>query len=699
MRSHSERVTGLIGLLLAGLIGAGCNPSSDPSDKPPSTAADWTVQLDQTTNTLGRIWFFIHVDTIANPAQAGCAGSQVTTMLGTFAGPTGRVHTSNPNGTLTASWTRGTGVCDAISMTLSATGQPDFVLTGHKMTQAVFPASEGFGFMPEADPNTTGDWTNGSNGGTFYIYPTTLTYTPDSHFDVRMDVTETGCFPNTIFLCDLPTRPAAWICMGDSPGASCLIPFNRYVPWVDDTTINLVWPRSTTEKDDKVTLYLHDDRDGGGPDDQTTCLRPARGADLVQVEVQSGINVPVVRCGSGWTTFGAFRVVAGDRQSGLPEQALPVPLQVQLLDGANNGVPNTQISWTAASDQGSFSPSSSTTDASGKASTIWTLGPNLGDYTATASASLAGGASPTLTFTAIATTGNPCLLAGTVAPDEITQNTAWTKSGGPYHVQAQLLVSQGATLTVAAGTQICADGPIAVAQDGSDAKILVRGTLAEPVVFQPETDQSLWQGIFIYSATSGTAPTSVLTGVVVKTGSLLNQGSVEIQDARFDRPPTPVRPSFNGGTYALDNITIADGEGGVSLELGGPGTVQRVRILGGTVGIGIATANLTLTDCEVTGTSGDAIVIEEVPAAEGSTAIHHCNLFNNGGVGLRGATGGPLVDATGNWWGDPAGPSGPAGNGFLGNVSYVPFLTTPATLTFLRTTLTAPARRLTGTHK
>lgn len=37
-----------------------------------------------------------------------------------------------------------------------------------------------------------------------------------------------------------------------------------------------------------------------------------------------------------------------------------------------------------------------------------------------------------------------------------------------------------------------------------------------------------------------------------------------------------------------------------------------------------------------------------------------------------------VVDATDNWWGDPAGPDGPEGDGVDGPIDVEPWLTDPA---------------------
>src|SRR5213082_888330 len=99
-----------------------------------------------------------------------------------------------------------------------------------------------------------------------------------------------------------------------------------------------------------------------------------------------------------------MRVNGGDRQTGTVGQPLPTPLSVRVADGFNNPVAGVTVSWAVISGAGSPNPATSTSNASGIASTTWTLGTRR---TATDSVQLAqatGVGSP-LTFTAFAVPG------------------------------------------------------------------------------------------------------------------------------------------------------------------------------------------------------------------------------------------------------------------------------------------------------
>jgi hypothetical protein len=73
--------------------------------------------------------------------------------------------------------------------------------------------------------------------------------------------------------------------------------------------------------------------------------------------------------------------VSGDDQSARPGTTLENRLVVELLDKAGNAVPDRAVSWVVATGGGSADPVTSTTDAEGRASTQWTLGPDRGRNT------------------------------------------------------------------------------------------------------------------------------------------------------------------------------------------------------------------------------------------------------------------------------------------------------------------------------
>ena len=77
-------------------------------------------------------------------------------------------------------------------------------------------------------------------------------------------------------------------------------------------------------------------------------------------------------------------VIDGNGQSGPPGTKLDKDLVVQVLDAQDNPIAGRAVSWVVGVGGGSASPETSTTDANGRASTEWTLGPAPGSNTLTA---------------------------------------------------------------------------------------------------------------------------------------------------------------------------------------------------------------------------------------------------------------------------------------------------------------------------
>jgi Big-like domain-containing protein len=73
----------------------------------------------------------------------------------------------------------------------------------------------------------------------------------------------------------------------------------------------------------------------------------------------------------------------GDQQIGSPGQPLAVPLVVRVVDEDGTPLPGVTVQWTA-DDGGALLPAESTTDASGRAQTVWTLGAAVGSQHADA---------------------------------------------------------------------------------------------------------------------------------------------------------------------------------------------------------------------------------------------------------------------------------------------------------------------------
>jgi protocatechuate 3,4-dioxygenase beta subunit len=118
------------------------------------------------------------------------------------------------------------------------------------------------------------------------------------------------------------------------------------------------------------------------------------------------------------TAGSASRIVkvSGDGQSAATGTEVAEPLVVQVFDEANNPIAGRAVTWVIGEGGGSVSPTTSTTNAEGRASTRWTLGA-AGTNTLSA---VVSGMSP-VTFTATASAGVPSASRSrvTVSPGTI----------------------------------------------------------------------------------------------------------------------------------------------------------------------------------------------------------------------------------------------------------------------------------------
>nr|MBA3760277.1 Ig-like domain-containing protein [Gemmatimonadales bacterium] len=157
-----------------------------------------------------------------------------------------------------------------------------------------------------------------------------------------------------------------------------------------------------------------------GADGRTSVIRilgSAAGEQTTSATATGLSGSPVIFTHTA-TAGSASRVekISGDNQSANPGEQLTQPLVVQVLDGANNPIPGRAVTWVIGNGDGTVNPTTSTTDAQGKASTNWTLGPGIGSNTVNAVVSGVG----TVTFTATATAGTPSASNSTVSASPTT---------------------------------------------------------------------------------------------------------------------------------------------------------------------------------------------------------------------------------------------------------------------------------------
>lgn len=185
---------------------------------------------------------------------------------------------------------------------------------------------------------------------------------------------------------------------------------------------------------------------GAAAGDQTAqaTLAGASGSPVVFHATASVVLAPTLAKAGG---------ADGDGQTGTAGSALSTPLAVVLSD-ANDVRPGVTVSW-ATADGGTLSPTSSVTDATGRATSTWTLGPAGGAQAATASVTGATGSPVTFTATANIPANTIQLI------DDVN---------GPRFDPSTLTVPTGTTVSfvwVSSTHDVTSDGPPSFASSGA----------------------------------------------------------------------------------------------------------------------------------------------------------------------------------------------------------------------------------------
>lgn len=130
-----------------------------------------------------------------------------------------------------------------------------------------------------------------------------------------------------------------------------------------------------------------------------------------------GIQTATATSGTRSVTFSAtalpgtpttVTVETGDKQTGTVKALLPLPLVARILDKSGLGVSGVTVTWTPASGGGTLLATSASTDATGRATAYWTLGPSSGSQLATMAVS--GLPLTVFSATAAAATGDSVVI-------------------------------------------------------------------------------------------------------------------------------------------------------------------------------------------------------------------------------------------------------------------------------------------------
>jgi hypothetical protein len=169
--------------------------------------------------------------------------------------------------------------------------------------------------------------------------------------------------------------------------------------------------------------------DGNGRAATRWTLGPNVGANTA-LAIVSGVGQAVFSATASAGDPDEIRIVSGNDQTGQAGSRLDQALVVQVLDDNDTPIQGAAVRWSVESGGGSVSPGTSTTGSDGRASTAWTLGPDVGNQRVRASTQGAG----SVDFEATAEPG-PASVLGIV-----TQPPASAQVGVPLRRQPVIQV-------------------------------------------------------------------------------------------------------------------------------------------------------------------------------------------------------------------------------------------------------------------
>jgi plastocyanin len=225
-------------------------------------------------------------------------------------------------------------------------------------------------------------------------------------------------------------------------------------------------------------------------------LGQAAGLQTAQASVSGASGTPVQFSATAQAgPAAALAKTSGDAQTGTVSQALPSPLVVTVTDQFGNPVGGTAVQWSVTGGGGSVNPASSTSNAQGQASTVWTLGATVGPNAAQAGASGVGGS--LVGF-----------LASAVAPPPIPTDITITVRSNFFDPAVDTVAAGGTvTWTWSSGIvphSVTSTGPTSFTGDPA-------GAVASPHTYGPITFST--SGTYFYYCTVHGAPGNPPTGM------------------------------------------------------------------------------------------------------------------------------------------------------------------------------------------
>ncbi len=335
----------------------------------------------------------------------------------------------------------------------------------------------------------------------------------------------------------------------------------------------------------------------------------------------------------------AIVIISGNNQTGTVGQALGAPLVVEVRDASNNPVgAGVGVDFAIATGGGSVSPTSTTTNASGRAQTTWTLGTTAGGQTATAALTAAPGTS--VTFNATANPGVPASIV--IISGNNQAGTAGQALGAPLVVEVRDASNNPVLAGIAVDFSVTSGGgSVSPTSTTTNASGRAQTSWTQGLIAGPGTARATLVatgGFVTFNATAAAPPFTMVSlnthtcafAAWVYCWGLNNTGQVG-DGTTVDRlVPTPV-------TGMLQFVTITAGANH-SCGLTAAGAAWCWG-LNGSGQLGDGTTTQRLTPVQVSG----GIAFARITAG----SVHTCGVATNGAAWCWGSNGnGRLGDGT-----------------------------------------------------
>ena len=284
-------------------------------------------------------------------------------------------------------------------------------------------------------------------------------------------------------------------------------------------------------------------------------------------------------------------VSSGNNQTAPPHAPL-APLVVKVADAHAYGVPGVTVNFTDGGAGGTFVSSSVVTDATGKASAQYTMGPSTGKVKITASSS----GLKSVGFTETAATGPAAIVS--VSNGNNQSGTVGTKLSGALTALVTDSYSNpvsGISVTFSdggAGGSFSSPNPVVTGSNGTASLFYTLPTLASVISITATATGVSSPAVFSENSVAGPA-----TGIAVVSGNnqtgtagmQLSQALVVLVTDKYNNPVSSVSVTFGdggaGGVFANPNPGSTDNSGKVTQIYTFPPLAGTVNITAAATGV------------------------------------------------------------------------------------------------------------------